>query len=706
MLFSERKFVVLSLVPVAVFVVLVFRLFYLQVVRGDYYLSRSESNFIQERPISHSRGLIQDQTGVVLVDNRPSHDLYVTFSLLPDITLTLRKMATFLGYKRADIQEATARIKSSKTPFVLKKLLDPQCHQLEAWLQVQHVPGVLLQNCEVIVDPVSFPNREAALSDLTTLLGLAQEEMAIYWESAKKKAEGLGQYKPVLFIADLDFDAYARLEAAISLGALPGLALFDSIRRRYVHGPLAAHALGYLNEISSAELLKKPEYNQGQKIGRRGIELMYESVLRGEDGYEKVVVDAKGRRFSDAVERDWLGEDRVEPSVPGKNLILSIDAELQKAAEKAFAGKAGSVVALEVGTGFVLAMASFPSYDPNQIVARNNRKVFQALTKDPLKPWLNKAIQEHYAPGSTFKAVTAIAGFEHGLLKPKDHKYCNGLFHLGRASWRCFKRDGHGSIDVVEALKTSCDVFFYNMGYELGPDRLAETARLLGFGRKTGVELDMEIPGIIPDKAYYMKRLGYYTPGLVVNSGIGQGDVTVTPLQLAVAYDAIVNGGTLYRPQLVREVKDVDNNLLEKRQPAVVSHLKESADNLVLVKEGLSHVMEPGGTVNSLLWRGDLPELSKWLRESGVVVGGKTGTAQVVRLSKSVKHVDPGQVAYLQRDHAWFAGFAPADKPEIVVVAMTEHGGFGGMVSAPVVAEVIKTWYEKVRGRGRYAQQK
>ncbi|MEI6805678.1 MAG: penicillin-binding protein 2 [Myxococcaceae bacterium] len=706
MYFSEKRFVFLSFIPIIIFFTLVFRLFYLQIIRGDYYLSRSESNFIQERPISHSRGLILDQAGAPLVDNRPSHDLYVTFSLLPDTYQTVRKMAPFLSYKKADIALAVAQIKAAKTEFVLAKLSNFACSQFETWLAAEHVPGVFVQNCNVHIEPALFPSREIALKELTVLLGLPPEEMSVYWDSAVKKAQGLGQYKPVLLVSDLEFDSYARLEGTISLGALPGLALFDSIRRRYVQGSLAAHALGYLNEISANELVKKPQYRQGQRIGRRGVELMYESVLRGEDGFERTVVDAKGRRFSEAVEADWLGDDRVEPSVPGHNLTLSIDLELQKAAEKAFPGKAGSVVALEVGTGFVLAMASFPAYDPNQIITRNNRKIFQALTADPLKPWLNKAIQEHYAPGSTFKAVTAIAGFEHGALKSTDHKYCNGLFSLGKASWRCFKRDGHGSLDVVEALKTSCDVFFYNLGYELGPDKLAETARLLGFGRKTGVELDMEIPGIMPDKAYYQKRLGYYAPGFVVNSAIGQGDVTVTPLQLAVAYDAIVNGGTLYKPQLVREIYDIENNLIEKKRPIIASHLKESTQNLILVKEGLSHVLEPGGTAAGLLYRSDLPELAKWLRESGVKVGGKTGTAQVVRLSKSVKHLEPGQVAYLERDHAWFVGFAPAEKPEIVIVAMTEHGGFGGASSAPVVAEMIKVWYEKVRGKGRYAQQK
>jgi penicillin-binding protein 2 len=392
----------------------------------------------------------------------------------------------------------------------------------------------------------------------------------------------------------------------------------------------------------------------------------------------------------------------VEAQKGGNSLVLSIDWELQTAIEKAFKGQAGSVVALEIGTGFVLALASFPEYDPNLIVARDNKKMLQAMSKDPLKPWINKAVQEHYAPGSTFKAVTAVAGMEHKLIVPTSKLTCTGTFHLGNASWRCFNREGHGHIDMVDALKTSCDSYFYQVGYQLGPDRLASTARLLGFGRRTGIDLDMEIPGNIPDKAYYVRRLKYYAPGFVVNNAIGQGEVTVTPLQLAVAYDALVNGGRIFKPQLVRQVLDTSGNVVQNHQPIQEAHLTENLSDLDNVREGLSHVLKPGGTAYGLNFRSDMPELSKWLQTSGITIGGKTGTAQVVKLSKAIKHLRPEEVQYLERDHAWFVGFAPAEKPEIVVVAMTEHGGFGGTTSAPVVAQAIKTWYEKVRGRGRY----
>jgi penicillin-binding protein 2 len=717
MLFSEKRFFVAALAPVVIVVIIVSRLFYLQVIQGQTYLERSESNFIQERPISHSRGMIFDQTGVPLVDNRPAHDLYITYALLPDTLRTLKKMMPSTKLVLADVKTLAKKIETlakanDSTPLKIASLRSEQaCQQVDNFVEAEQIHGVHISEledndenaCHVTVIPSQFPSMDAAFRQLQELIGLTSEELTQYVALAKKKAMGLGQFKPVLFVSDIGFDAYARIEAAVSLGALPGVAMFDSIKRRYIHGKLAAHALGYLNELSPEEIKKnKSDYRPGQRVGRRGIEAVYERDLRGEDGAERYVVDAKGRRFGHAWESELLGGNRIDPPIPGHGLVLALDYDLQKAAEEAFAGQAGSVVALEVGTGFVLALASFPAYDPNEIIARDNRKIMQALTKDSLKPWINKAIQEHYAPGSTFKAITAIAGFEHNMLNPHARPYCSGLYRLGRATWRCFKREGHGPTDLVDALKTSCDVYFYNLGHLMGADRLASSSRLMGFGRRTGIDLDTEIPGLIPDTAFYKKRYGYNAPGFVVNTAIGQGDVTVTPIQLAVAYDAIVNGGTIYQPQMVREVIAPSGELVEKKAPRAIAHLKENENDLRLVKEGLAYVMEPGGTAYGVKYRYDLPELSKWLRESGVKIGGKTGTAQVVRLSKLIKHLEPGEVEYLKRDHAWFVGFAPADNPEIVVVAMTEHGGFGGSTSAPVVAEVIKIWNEKVRGRGRY----
>jgi penicillin-binding protein 2 len=313
-------------------------------------------------------------------------------------------------------------------------------------------------------------------------------------------------------------------------------------------------------------------------------------------------------------------------------------------------------------------------------------------------------LQEHYAPGSTFKAITAAAGLHEKEITETSSRACPGFFRLGRNSWRCFKREGHGPIALVRALQFSCDSYFYSLGYDLGPDRLSAMGRLFSFGARTGIDIGGESPGIMPDKAYYVRRFGAYTPGLVVNNAIGQGDVTVTPLQLAVAYAAIANGGKVMKPQLVRSVLDARGVVVEDHAPVQVADVGLSAHDLSLLKEALAHVTEAGGTAAGLLSRHDrYADMSAWLRESGMTIVGKTGTAQVVQLSKKVKHVRAEDVAYEQRDHAWFVGFAPYDRPEIVVVTMTEHGGFGGSTSGPVTAEVLRTWFTKVRGRGRYA---
>jgi penicillin-binding protein 2 len=522
-------------------------------------------------------------------------------------------------------------------------------------------------------------------------------------KAARKKSEGLRRFKPTLLLSDLDFSQYARIESVQALGQLPGIAVFDSIKRRYIYNQSASHLLGFVNEASVKDLQRgRGIYRSGDKLGRRGLERVYEQILRGRDGIERFVVDAKGRRLDDSFKELLIGDYGNEEPMAGYSLVLSMDREMQRTAEESFMGQAGSVIAIDPKTGFVLALASMPAYDPNWIIGPKNRSAMKALSVDPLKPWINRAIQEHYAPGSTFKAITAIAGLEYGLINSQSQVYCPGIFHLGKASWRCFKREGHGDIAMVRALKESCDVYFYRLGLLLGPDRLAATSRLLGFGRITGIDLDQEIPGIIPDQAYYKKRLGYYAPGLVVNSAIGQGDVTVTPMQLALAYTAMVNGGTIYTPQLVHEVMDPSGHVVEQRVPKVAGKLHEAAAELVKVKEGLAYVMDAGGTANGVLYRKDLPRLTKWLRESGVRIGGKTGTAQVVKLSKFVKHTVVEETAYLERDHSWFVGFAPVEDPEIVVVVMTEHGGLGGRVSAPVAASMIQTFYEKVRGKGRY----
>ncbi len=724
--FSSRRVAVFSALIGAFFAVLVVRLYVLQVVRGGSYLAKSEENFIQERRIAHRRGLILDQTGQVLVDSRPSHDVMLTVAFLPDSGRALSQLLSPLGLPRGRIAELDKQVLAAVEPREQVQLLTvddvDDCDAIAARRLRFDTRGVVIErredSCAVVVDAAEFPSRSAVLQRLRGLLSVSAADFKPRLDAALQKAAGLGRFKPILLLEDIGFVEYARLQQAISLGDLPGIDVTSSQRRRYRLGTRAAHILGYLNEIAPEELKRQEErlaagdanpsdatYVLGDLVGRKGLEAAYESRLRGRDGIERVVVDAKGRNRGLTWAQTLLGDERITPPTPGKSLVLSIDEQMQRAAEESFNGVAGSVVALEVDTGFVLAMASFPTYDPNVVAGPTAKAIKRQLDLDKNRPWTNKAIQDHYAPGSTFKAITAAAGLRNGLITETSSRQCPGFFRLGRASWRCFNRSGHGPIALVKALQFSCDTYFYSLGYDLGPDRLAETARMFSFGSRTGIDIGGESPGIMPDRPYYERRFGAYSPGLVVNNAIGQGDVTVTPLQLAVAYAAIANGGKVMKPQLVREIIDEYGNIVDEFTPVQVADVGLTPEVMALMNEALAHVTDPGGTASGLWWRRDrYAAMSQWLRDTGTVIVGKTGTAQVVQLSKNVAHVRAEDMPYEQRDHAWFVGYAPLERPEVVVVTMTEHGGFGGSTSGPVTAEVLRAWFTKTRQTERFAE--
>ena len=721
--FSEKRVNVFTALLSVFFVALIARLYVLQVVKGEEYQQKSQDNFVQERRIAHARGLITDQAGRVLVDNRPSHDVTVTVAFLPDSNRTLSQLLFPLNFTKDEIlqrdKEILAAVETTDDITVAAGVEASHCKQIDARRERYDIRGVVLEplaegGCRVVVNARDFPSRASVFRRLRDVTGLSPPEMKVRVDAAMQKAAGLGKFRPSVLLEDVGFVVYARIEAAASLGDLPGIDVVDTQKRRYRNLSRAAHVLGYLNEISPEELKKHaeaaangtlkddaPRYKLGDLLGRKGLESSYESVLRGEDGVEQVVVDAKGRTKGKRWAEQLLGDSRITPPVAGSALMLSIDDEMQAAAEDAFEGVAGSVIAMEIDTGYILAMASFPAYDPNLVTGPWSREIKRALDLDKARPWSNKSIQDHYAPGSTFKAITASAGLRYKMISENSTRACPGFFRLGRSMWRCYNRAGHGGIALVKALQYSCDSYFYSLGFDLGPDRLAETARLFSFGARTGVDILGESPGIMPDKAYYERRFGAYSPGNVVNNSIGQGEVTVTPLQLAVAYAAIANGGKVMKPQLVREVRDANGTTVH--QPIQVADLGLDEHNLALMKEALSHVTDAGGTASGLMWKRDkFAAMSAWLRESGVTIVGKTGTAQVVRLDKSIAHVKAEDMPYAQRDHAWFVGFAPKERPEIVVVTMTEHGGFGGSASGPVTAEVLRTWFTQLRGKGRY----
>jgi len=703
----EQRISIFVILAALALMVLASRLYYLQVIKGDYYLQRSESNFLQERVIKHNRGKILDRDGRVLVDNRLSYDLYVTFALLPDSLKYLRMLGAPLKINRKDLgdlnHELILRAQSSHNENLplISQLESGQCHETSALARTKMIPGVTINfhgsRCDITIDSSEFPSLYQATDRLRKLLNLSAPEFSEYWQKAQKKAQGLARFKPSLLISDVGFDAYARIENAISLGLLAGVTVVPSKRRRYIYGDLATHVIGYLNQVSVGDLKdSEAGYRSGDYIGRRGIEAAFENKLRGKDGIEQLVVDAKGRRFSAQWEDGLLGVNRMTEPQAGLNLKLSLDYDLQKKAQELFLGLSGSVVVMDVNTGFIRAMASFPSFNPNVIVGGDNSKLVSELLKDKNRPFRNKAMQDHYSPGSTFKPFTAISGLTKQLVTPNSSYNCTGSYRIHNTSWRCFKREGHGPISMGDSLRVSCDGYYYGLGHRLGLDDLAQTAATLGFGRLTGITLPGETAGILPTRAYYNHRFGYVAPGFVVNMAIGQGDLSVTPLQLAVAYAAIANGGIIYQPQLVEQILDENGQPRQVFEKSIKSTISDSSYNFAEILRGLSYVTEPGGSAHGLRYNPKFADISNWMKNNEIHIVGKTGTAQVKSLAKNVKHLmNIEEVPYGERDDAWFVMFYPAEKPEFVIIVMTEHGGFGGSTSAPVAVRLMKYWHER-----------
>ncbi len=540
---------------------------------------------------------------------------------------------------------------------------------------------------DVEITPVFSPDPHATLEGLARALDLDHASLERV-RARVDAARGLERFRPIPVKRDIDRDALDWLESH-SLD-YDGVDVRVRPQRNYRFGSQLAHVLGYMNEIGPDELAhsrkKGLDYRLGDMIGRSGLEERFERSLRGKDGMEQVVVDAKGRRTQLGMNDDSLipPDERILPSVPGHNLVLSIDMRLQQIAEEAFPGLAGSIVAVDPQTGYVLAMLSRPTFDPNRLSGRITEAELKELAEDPLQPILHRTIQQHYPPGSVFKVVTALAALQTGTVTgPEQGTTCPGGYRLGRRRWRCWRESGHGFVALNTSLRVSCDTYYYWVADRMDIDPIAEWARKLGFGRRTGIGLPHEIPGIIPDvKWYRQNHPDGYQRGFALNAAIGQGDVNSTPIQLVMAYAALANGGTLYRPQLVRRIEDADGNLIEEFLPEVTGTFEVPEETLEAVVDGLrAAVHEPGGTA---FWRRP--------RDLDVVIAGKTGTSQVVRIGEvRVRHEDR---EYHHRNHAMFVAFAPLDNPAIAVSVVHEHGGSGSRDAAPAAMAVLQGFFE------------
>lgn len=515
------------------------------------------------------------------------------------------------------------------------------------------------------VIPNEVKDKEQLLTNLARVLQVDRAELLSRWN----KGKGRAKYFPLVLASGLTRDQVEFLEEN-SL-RLPGLEIEVKPVREYPEGTLAAHMLGYIAEISEKELEMPAfaDYNPGDYVGKNGIERGFENYLHGEDGGRQIEVDARGRLLRTLSETF---------PVPGQSLQLTVDLELQKTAEKALGEYAASVVALDVNSGEILAMASSSQFDPALFTSRMPPEQWQAYLEDKRRPLENKALKGQYPPGSTFKAITALAGLSEGLIDENSTVHCSGEYKVGTGTFRCWNRKGHGRVNLRGALRESCDVYFYQLGVKLGVDRIAAYAKRFGLGEPLGIGIEGEKSGFVPTSAWKEKKTGnkWYL-GETLSVSIGQGYLLATPLQLAAMTAGLAADGKIYRPHLVKKVLDRDGKTVKEFLPEVIRTVDLKPDHYRLVREGLWAVVnEPRGT-------GAAARLYE------VKVAGKTGTSQVVKLKEGKQ-----AVAYQHRDHALFIAFAPYDKPEIAVAVVVEHGEHGGGAAAPVAGRVLRKYFE------------
>lgn len=472
------------------------------------------------------------------------------------------------------------------------------------------------------------------------------------------------KYEPVKILEEAPWDDVALIEAHQE--EIPGAIVEPEHRRHYPYGGLASHQLGYIGKVSPSQR-KQEQQDIGLLTGQGGLEKIYDKYLRGIAGRRMIQVNAAGKKVKD------LG---IEEPKPGTDIYLTIDLDVQKAAEDALGDRAGAVVAMDPNSGEILALASHPNYDPNLFPRGIAPKDWVRLMNDPSHPLYNRAIQSVYPPGSTFKIIVSLAGLETGIIKPDEKITCRGSLRIGRHTFRCWKKEGHGPISFHEALVQSCDVYFYTMGERIGWDRIAQYARELGYGSLTGILLPDEKPGLIPTTEWKRKRMKEpWYPGDTYINSIGQGFVLVSPIQACQMISAIANGGIFYRPSLLKQTRNRETGEIKTFAPVRKNKIAIDPAALEEIRQALVGVVnEPGGTAHGA-------------QSSLAIVAGKTGSSQVV-----AQKVAGRKLAEKIADHAWFVAYAPADNPKIAVAVLVEHGVHGGSAAAPVAKRVIEEY--------------
>ncbi len=563
------------------FLVLLLRLWYRQILEGDRYFALSTNNRLRVRPVEAPRGFILDRNGEILVENRPTFDLFAT---LEDLTNPREVAATLAEILGAPAGEVEARLREGRER----------------------------------------------------------------------------PYQPLLLRKDVDERTMVAVEERKP--DLPGISLRVRPIRAYPSGGTAANLLGYVSEVNDAQLQREEfqDFRPGENLGQAGVERRFDAFIRGIDGGEQVEVDARGRALRLV--------SRIEPR-SGSNIFLTIDKRIQEAAEAAFAGKKGTVVAMNPTTGEILAMVSRPSYDPNLFAQRISGEEWQKIATDPSHPLQNRAFQAQYPPGSVFKLMVAIAGLESGALRPDTKFSCPGHFYLGNMKFDDWKKGGHGTLDLRGAIVNSCNVYFYQAGLRVGIEEITRVSRAFGLGEPPGLGLGDEVKGNLPAPQPRRRGVPGWSAGNTVVASIGQGLVVTSPMQLLIMVSAIANGGTIYRPWVVRKVTALSGEVLEEYEPEATRQVSVKPETLTFIRQAMLGVVNEGTGA-----RAKVP---------GIPIGGKTGTAQVVKKGEGKGHAE-------LKDHGWFVSFAPVDNPQIAVVVLVENGGFGGQVAAPVAKAVYE----------------
>ncbi|MDR2337183.1 MAG: penicillin-binding protein 2 [Deltaproteobacteria bacterium] len=593
----ESKLIVSGAVVFAFLAILVIRLYYLQVIKGEYFKDLSENNRLRTVKILAPRGEIIDREGRLVVYNRPSFDVVL---VLEDIN-----------------------------------------------------------------------NLDTLLESVAGITGLSKEELFNVVKSRTNKRE---RFEPQIIIQDADREQIAKLEA--NEYRLPGIIIEISPARIYPFKSLAAQLLGYVSEISANKLKERQlvgdeTYKLGDLVGKSGIEAIWEKELRGIDGKKLVEVDAHGKRRKEVGKVD---------SISGKDIQLTLDVDLQRAAENALQNKVGAVVALDPNNGEVLALVSTPTYDLNMFSRSVSKTDWQALRNNPDKPMNNRAISGTYPSGSTIKLVETLAAVAENLPLATNRNVCPGYFQLGRR-YACMKKEGHGSLNLQEALMTSCNVFFYQLALDLGIDRFYKYATALGLGSPTGINLPNESSGLFANREWKKNNFPndpHWKAYDILPMAVGQGFLNVTPLQIAQMTATIVNGGRFYRPFLVKKIINTMTGEEQIIEPELIRTLDDIPANAFETVKAYASTVVNGN-------RGT----GRRVRLPGIEVGGKTGTAQYKAL------VDNKKLNPEEDDHAWIVVFAPVQEPEIVVSVLVEHGGHGGSGAGPIAKQVLEMFFYK-----------